>query len=113
MRLIDADALRFPAMKGSFNEIDLSRMDGYSKAIQIIRNAPTIDAAPVVHARWEWFEEWSPSTQEHFAECDEYGWRCGRCKTALEDMVGGYWDDSSKEPELNFCPNCGVKMYGE
>ena len=59
---------------------------------------------------WEWFEEWSPSTPDHPRECDDCGWRCGECKTALEDIVGGYWDDPDKKPNLNFCPECGAMM---
>ena len=122
MRLIDADVLfenveniawYSKAKTGVLVEGATSEMDSYLPTKEVwnaIKTAPTIDAVPVVHARWEWFEEWSPSTTEHLAECENYGWRCGRCKTALEDMVGGYWDDSSKEPELNFCPNCGAKM---
>ena len=61
---------------------------------------------------WEWFEEWNPSTPEHPRECDDCGWRCGECKTALADIVGGYWDDPDEKPNLNFCPNCGAKMKG-
>ena len=61
---------------------------------------------------WEWFEEWNPSTTEHPRECDDCGWRCGECKTALADIVGGYWDDPDEKPNLNFCPNCGAKMKG-
>ena len=61
---------------------------------------------------WEWFEEWSPSTPEHPRECDDCGWRCGECKTALVDAVGGYWDDPLEKPDLPFCPNCGAKMKG-
>ena len=61
---------------------------------------------------WEWFEEWSPSTPEHPRECDDCGWRCGECKSALADMVGGYWDDASEKPKLEYCPNCAAKMKG-
>lgn len=64
------------------------------------------------HGRWEWFEEWTPSTPEHPAECEDCGWRCGKCKTALEDVVGGYWDDPDDEPTLRYCPNCGAIMDG-
>ena len=64
-------------------------------------------------ADWEWFEEWSPSTPEHPRECDDCGWRCGKCKIPLEDMVGGYWDDAFEKPKLSYCPNCGAKMKGE
>jgi transcriptional regulator with XRE-family HTH domain len=59
---------------------------------------------------WEWFEEWNPSTPEHPRECEACGWRCGKCKTALEDVVGGYWDDPEEKPNLTFCPACGVRM---
>lgn len=73
---------------------------------------PAADVAPVVHGEWEWFEEWSPSTPDHPRECDDCGWRCGRCKNALADMVGGYWDDSWEKPKLGYCPECGAKMDG-
>lgn len=63
--------------------------------------------------RWVWFEEWLPSTTEHPRECLDCGWRCGECKNALEDMVGGYWDNPDEKPELNYCPNCGADMRGE
>lgn len=63
-----------------------------------------------IEGEWEWFEEWSPSTSEHPRECDDCGWRCGRCKVVLEDMVGGYWDNIFEKPKLNYCPNCGARM---
>lgn len=78
-----------------------------------IDNIPTADVVPIRHGRWEWFEEWSYSTPEHSAECDDCGWRCSECKTALEDMVNGYYDDPYEMPQLNYCPNCGVRMDGE
>ena len=68
--------------------------------------------APVRHGRWEWFEDWDPGTPDHPRECQDSGWRCGECKTALEDVVGGCWDDSHEEPKLKFCPNCGCCMDG-
>lgn len=73
---------------------------------------PAADVAPVVHGRWEWFEEWLPSTTEHPKECEDCGWRCGNCMRALEDMVGGYWDDPDERPQLAYCPNCGARMDG-
>lgn len=74
---------------------------------------PTVDAEPIRHAKWEWFEEWSESNTDHFAECEDCGWRCGKCKTPIEKSVGGYWDDVDIVPELNYCPNCGAKMDKE
>lgn len=76
----------------------------------IVRKIPP-DAVDVLrHGQWEWFEEWNPSTPDHPRECEDYGWRCSKCKTALEDVVGGIWDDPDEEPKLKFCPNCGAKM---
>lgn len=79
---------------------------------RIIMALPAADVAPVVHAEWEWFEEWRPSTPEAPRECEDCGWRCGKCKDALEDMVGGYWDNPEEKPKLNYCPHCGAKMDG-
>lgn len=69
-----------------------------------------LEYAPVRKGRWEWFEEWLPSTPDHPRECYDCGWCCSECKNALEDMVGGYWDNPDEKPELNFCPNCGADM---
>lgn len=68
------------------------------------------DVAPVLHGRWEWFEEWYPSTPDSPIECEDCGWRCSECQTALEDMVYGIFDDPYDVPKLKFCPNCGAKM---
>ena len=75
-----------------------------------IKAIPAADVAPVRHGHWEWFEEWSPSTPESPKECTDCGWRCGRCKVKLDDMVGWYWDDPHDEPKLNYCPNCGMRV---
>ena len=86
--------------------------DNFKKAIREMPKGIIADVALVRHGRWEWFEEWSYSTPEHSAECDDCGWRCSECKTALEDMINGYYDDSCEVPQLNYCPNCGAKMDG-
>ena len=80
---------------------------------KIIINAPAVNAVPVEFGGWQWFEEWNPSTTDNPRECDDCGWQCSKCKTALADMVGGYWDDYFEKPKLNYCPNCGVQMYKE
>ena len=71
------------------------------------------DVAPVMPGKWEWFEEWDMGTSDHPIECEDCGWRCSRCRTALEAIVGGYWDNPDEVPKVKFCPNCGVQMEGE
>ena len=85
---------------------------GFDEAVTRVEDFPAADVAPVRHGRWEWFEEWNPSTPDNPTECEACGWRCGECKTALEDMVYGIFDDPDDEPKLKFCPNCGAKMEG-
>lgn len=49
----------------------------------------TVDAAPVVHGRWE--------------VCDDCGiTRCSACKWNFESHI-----------EYKYCPNCGAKMINE
>lgn len=112
MRLIDADALC-----RTINKIKCPQgacmQDGLAEAFQAVMDAPTIEAELVRYGHWEWFEEWNPSTPDHPRECEECGWRCSECKAALENVVGGYWDNPDEEPELPYCPNCGAKMDEE
>lgn len=74
--------------------------------------APAADVVPVVHGEWEWYEKWIPSTTEHPAECQSFGWRCGNCKRDAQDMGFGYWDDPTEKPLMIYCPVCGAKMDG-
>lgn len=69
--------------------------DGYDKAIDLAygmaENAPAVDAALVVHGRWEPFRGKSYSRKE-----------CSCCG----------WDGQEWIKFYNFCPNCGAKMNG-
>lgn len=105
MRLIDANELKV-------NASDFNTYADYSMVFDMVDNAPTIEAEPVRHAEWEWFEEWSPSTPDNPRECEDCGWQCSRCETALEDMVGGLWGEYENKPDLKYCPECGAKMDG-
>ena len=96
--------------KGVLAEYAKQYKDSITK---ILADAPAADVAPVVHGEWEWFEEWRPSTPDATRECEDCGWRCGKCKDALEDMVGGYWDNPEEKPKLNYCPSCGAIMDGK
>lgn len=85
MRLIDADelliALPSPEMRVTK---------------QLIEEAPTIDAEPVKHGRWE---SCCNLMGEYF-KCSECGY-----KAEVPTCMG--------EPIFIYCPNCGAKMDGE
>ena len=85
MRLIDADALKM-----AFEED--GHLSGYIE--EYINDAPTIDAVPVVHAKWgKPIEYGLPYAANHL------GVVCSCCCK---------WSDN----KYNFCPNCGAKMDG-
>ena len=64
----------------------------------MVREYPTEDVAPVVHAHWIETEDLSG---DHYAECSN-------CCLL-------WWIDSesSQEAEMNYCPRCGAKMDEE
>lgn len=89
VRLIDANAL---------SKILRDLPFGYAKsfagqvAIEKIKNAPTIDAAPVVHGRWEsCYEDWRHQLEGN------------KCSVCGFEYYGNLF---------NYCPNCGAKMDG-
>ena len=103
MRLIDADALIEDL--GELLYTDENPSEQLTDAGQAIHNAaialaasevtdaPTIDASPVVHARWE--------DSEHRDE----KYRCSACGGAC-----WYYDYQGAVARSRFCPNCGAKM---
>ena len=62
--------------------------------IDIIDEAPTVDAVEVVHGRWEKAE------YSGFLRCDQ-------CKDVY---INEEWLEDGK---WNYCPNCGAKMDGD
>ena len=100
------DYIKREALRDALYDADAITMNG----VKILNQFPAADVEPVKHGRWEWFEEWNPSTPDHPTECEDCGWRCGECKTSLDAVVGGYWDDPDDEPKLKYCPNCGARM---
>ena len=62
------------------------------------------DVAPLVHGRWEWFDEETGTPPTGYER--EWGWRCSHCKNELPDD----YDDPDYCPTLNYCHNCGAKM---
>ena len=88
--LIDRGALGIgKAKREAFNEPAYA--DGWNSAIDIIEQAPTVDAVEVVHGRWV-DTDYKPDI---YCKCSV----CGRRVYAYDD---GY----------NYCPNCGAKMDG-
>ena len=108
MRLIDADAL----LKAFDNDIDTdvcqTFLDCYSEwgfsrdtVERAITDAPTIEAEPVRHGRWEY----------HDCVCTGDGliavYACSACQGCIDEDV------FDQLHETRFCPNCGAKMDGD
>lgn len=73
------------------------KADGVEKALETIKDMPTVEANPIINAQWE-FVHYDP---------DYLIWAgtCTACKKKHEstDNVG----------KLPFCPHCGAQMNGE
>ena len=97
MRLIDADALLDIYERNSIT--DKITIDGKT-IMQHLNDAPTIDAAPVVHAEWSYTIRPMPSRATYDVLV-----RCSKCNRVFERLVG--------RKIFSYCPNCGAKMDGE
>ena len=117
MRLIDADSLEIWKVRGNaFTKKTYA--DGWNRAVEIINQAETVDAAPAVHGRW---------ILEVHRDRANYRWHvsaeCSECCDEIEEIWSGFFPNvpdylaryfsliSAEEVELsNYCPNCGAKM---
>lgn len=91
MRLTDVNALIVKMCRACNNECCEEPCEpGECFMYDAINNAPTVDAKPVVHGRWEWWETIGIT----FARCSV----CG--DTAEADDVEAF----------SFCPYCGADM---
>lgn len=88
MRLIDADALE---KKWTIASPEPYNTDA-AEVLDSIREAPAVDAVPVVHARWVSFLDGDHIMPERYYRCS----RCGRV-------------ESRRQP---YC-HCGAKMDGK
>ena len=88
MRLIDADALGVG--RCSRDVLPADYCAGWNGLIRLLEKAPTVDAVPVVHGRWN--------------NMDGYNTRkvCSECG----------WDVPEYGKFYSYCPNCGAKMDG-
>ena len=91
MRLIDGDAIIIDLLDRGIEGV---QTDDYAEFLQIIEDAPTVDAVPVRHGRW------IPVTN------GRGGSECNQCR--------GYAPSYQSGAEYNspYCPNCGAKMDG-
>lgn len=89
MRLIDADALGIGRCKEGAFEIRWYAL-GWNSAIDIIENAPTVDAEPVRHGEW---------VKMVFTDSGKFaGYKCSECGLIAKR-------------EFSYC-HCGAKMDG-
>ena len=88
MRPIDADVLE-SYMAGPF-------VKTYRECREAVRNAPTLDVVPVVHAKARFVPPWKPGAMVTF-------WRAQCICSNCGDRVSSNW---------NYCQNCGAKMDG-
>ena len=86
MRLINADNLREEWLINGSNE-NIYCTNDFLASIDV---ADTIDAQPVIHARWLFEVTHNGCTQDYDCVC----------------RICGY----SGVPYWNYCPNCGAKM---
>ena len=99
MRLIDANILcvivcdRFKKKFGPFRLV----RNFLWWVLDIIGDAPTVDAEPVRHGRW------LPIGPED----DDVYFICSECRTEISTR----WDYDA-DAGWNFCPCCGAKMDG-
>lgn len=95
MRLIDADAL--PVYESELSVRKGKRL--YFCPTEAIVNAPTIEAEPVRHGRWQ------------ITDAYPHNVYCSACHTRFAQTHWEVWEDGSL-PRA-YCPNCGAKMDGD
>ena len=104
MRLIDANALLETGsgikviVPVNCHPYEAIRIQGnaFRKAV---KEAPTVDAVPVVHAKWD---EWWPGDCALIMTGEEMLYQCSACTAKYSDIEG-----------KRYCPHCGAKMDGD
>ena len=104
-------------MRVIVQDVALRRTEGHWTH-HIIHELPTIDAEPVRHGRWEWYEYWGDAAFRDPPEIYDAGWACSACGTALLQYLHSHFPDipsytecaSEEKPTLERCPCCGAKM---
>lgn len=91
MRLIDADLL-----EGEDFHICNGKDVIFAIPLESIRNAPAVDAKPVIHARWQ------------MPIVSFGGQFCTNCKVEAKSFTG--YDGICYFYKQKYCPNCGAEM---
>lgn len=112
-RLIDADITekilleRYKALAEEYGHYD-HYTTGYGDALDVVEEAPTVDAVPVVHGRWE----------RCGGDLHSRGYAifCSICNRThfvhRKYSLGGLTDEELfKKPK--YCPSCGAVMESE
>ena len=95
MRLIDADALLDIYERNSITD-NVTVLEKSVK--QHLKDSPTIDAAPVVHAAWRYKVAYV--AHAHVTNIIY----CTACRKGFHRIEG---------TDFNYCPSCGARMDGE
>lgn len=98
MRLIDAD--EFKKGLAVTDDTDAYRNETFKKISEIICDwidrEPTVDAKPVVRAKWTYYKNNGITDYFKCSSCDNV------VKVSLDDF-----------PKHKFCSNCGARMDGD
>ena len=109
MRLVDADALLSKMEKysddnaRSKNEYLFGMQQQLETCIELVEDAPTVDAVPVRHGRWIKKRYWSEGAG--MGERYGYYYSCSKCG----NLVRGGYDECDKK----YCDECGARMDGK
>ena len=75
--------------------------DSEATFTEILDSVPTVDAAPVVHARWvKMTGMMPPEYHGHYM--------CSNCEWHMKGLRNSW----TREEELSYCPGCGAIMDG-
>ena len=96
MRLIDVDDLGVG--RCSKDVLPAAYCAGWNGLLGLIEKAPTVDAVPVVHGRWDDSGRYTFPGGGTAVRCTE----CGCALTESEYHLNNW----------NYCPVCGAKMDG-
>lgn len=104
MKLIDADALKESLEELEAESNSIRYTQGLQDAIdyyfpQIIDDAPTIDAEPIVHAHWIEKTDWYFGVGQIHCTCSNCGYTVDYKPGSRGDGRGG-----------KFCDDCGAMM---